>query len=253
MLYCLDLTFNVLKEQFFLKNTIGKIRAAIDKYSMIKDGDKIAIGVSGGKDSVALLWALSELRNYYPNKFEIVAITIDPYFNGLPTDYSEISDMCSKLGIQHIVKKSSLWEIVFKVRNEKNPCSLCSKMRRGMLHNVAVDNGCNVVALGHHLDDAVQTFFMNLFNGGKIGCFAPLSYLSVKKINVIRPLIFCHESEIISTVNKFNLPVCKSECPVDGATERKKINDKILEIEKSYPKLRKKVISAMKNAHIDNW
>ena len=236
-----------------MKNTIGKIRAAIDKYKMIKPGDKIAVGVSGGKDSLVLLWALSELRNYYPNKFDIIAITIDPCFNSLPNDYSEISHMCCKLGIKHIIQKSSLWEIVFKVRNEKNPCSLCSKVRSGILHNIAVANKCNAVALGHHLDDAVQTFFMNLFNGGKIGCFSPFSYLSIKKINLIRPLIFCYEREITNLSTQLNLPVCLSQCPIDGITERQKINNIILNLENAYPKLRKKVILAMQAANLNDW
>lgn len=236
-----------------MKNTIGKIRAAIDKYNMIKNGDKIAVGVSGGKDSLVLLCALNELRNYYPNKFDIIAITIDPYFNGLPTNYSKISYICSKLDIKHIIHKSSLWEIVFKIRNEKNPCSLCSKLRRGMLHNIAVENKCNVVALGHHLDDCVETFFMNLFHGAKIGCFSPVSYLSIKKLNLIRPLIFCSENEVSNFADRFNLPICKSTCPVDGNTERQKIHDMILSLETTYPKLRRKILSAIQDANIDNW
>ncbi len=236
-----------------MKNTVGKIRAAIDKYNMIDKNDNIAVGISGGKDSLVLLWALNELKKYYPNKFNITAITLDPCFNGKEMDLSEIKKLCDKLDIKYVVNRTSIWEVVFKIRNENNPCSLCAKLRRGILHNIALENGCNKVALGHHMDDAVETFFMNIFNGGKIKCFSPMSYLSRKNIHLIRPMIFCYESEISNICSNLHLPVCKSMCPIDGNTERENIKITLNLLEKQYPKLRKKVIGALQDLSINNW
>ena len=163
-----------------MKKLLSLTRAAVDKYNMIEAGDKIAVGVSGGKDSLALLYALAKLRDFYPKPFSLVAITLDYQFNGIAEDYTAIEALCKKLQVEYIVRRTNLWEVIFKTRKEKNPCSLCAKMRRGLLHDTAVANGCNKVAFGHHLDDAAETFLMNLLNGGKIGCFSPVSYLSNK-------------------------------------------------------------------------
>lgn len=220
---------------------------------MIKENDSIAIGVSGGKDSLMLLLALSSIQNYYPLKFTITAITIDPLFNGTQTDYSSLSTLCSTLKIKHIIKRHPIWEIVFNIRNEKSPCSLCSRMRRGILHNICIKEKCNTIALGHHLDDAVQTFFMNLFQGGRIACFSPVSYLSRKKLLMIRPMIFCTEEEIIGNLKGLNPPICRSECPIDGKTEREKTKNLIKNLEKKYPCLQYKVINSLRDLHISNW
>ena len=236
-----------------MRKFIGKVRAAIERYNMINHDDIIAVGVSGGKDSLALIYALNEIKKYYPIKFEIKALTLDPYFNGKETDYSEITNFLSSLGIEHIIKRVPVWEIVFETRKEKNPCSLCSRMRRGILHNLCLEHNCTSIALGHHLDDSVQTFFMNLLDGGNIKCFSPVSYLTRKKINMIRPMIFCEEKEIIKVCKTKKFPICKNICPVEGKTERDKIKYVIFNLEAQYPGLRKKLINSLQNANISGW
>ncbi len=249
-----DIIINiVLMEEEVLKKILGQIRAAVDRYNLIDEGDKIAIGVSGGKDSLVLLEALNRLKEFYDKKFQIVALILDPQFNGVKTDFSLVEERMKNLNIDYEINRSLLGEIIFKERKEKNPCSLCAKMRRGILHNMSKSHGCNKIALGHHYDDAVQTFFMNLFNSGRIGCFSPKSYLSRKDIWIIRPMIFCRERDILSFANRNRMPVVKSLCPADGVTSRKKTEDLIKNLEKTYPDLRSKVIGALQRRGIDNW
>lgn len=236
-----------------MQKLLGYMRAAIDKYNMINENDKIAVGVSGGKDSLILLYALNKLKKFYPVNFEIVAITIDPCFNSINMDTSKIKKLCDSLGVEYIIKNSNLGNIVFKESKVKSPCSLCSRMRRGILHNIAKEHSCTRLALGHHFDDAVETFFMNLLNGGKIGCFSPVSYLSRKDLFLIRPMIFCKEKDILSVSTKYNLPVEKSSCPVDGKTQRQVTKELIKSLENSYPDIKQKVLGAMQRANIDNW
>lgn len=236
-----------------MKKLLSLTRAAVDKYNMIEAGDKIAVGVSGGKDSLALLYALAKLRDFYPKPFSLVAITLDYQFNGIAEDYTAIEALCKKLQVEYIVRRTNLWEVIFKTRKEKNPCSLCAKMRRGLLHDTAVANGCNKVALGHHLDDAAETFLMNLLNGGKIGCFSPVSYLSNKKLYLIRPLIFAYEKDVAAAARRANLPVVKSRCPMDKESNRQNMKELLKSLEKDYPAVRKKIVGALERSHIDNW
>ena len=236
-----------------MKKLLSLTRAAVDKYNMIEAGDKIAVGVSGGKDSLALLYALAKLRDFYPKPFSLVAITLDYQFNGVAEDYTAIEALCKKLQVEYIVRRTNLWEVIFKTRKEKNPCSLCAKMRRGLLHDTAVANGCNKVALGHHLDDAAETFLMNLLNGGKIGCFSPVSYLSNKKLYLIRPLIFAYEKDVAAAARRANLPVVKSRCPMDKVSNRQNMKELLKSLEKEYPAVRKKIVGALERSHIDNW
>ena len=236
-----------------MKKLLSLTRAAVDKYNMIEAGDKIAVGVSGGKDSLALLYALAKLRDFYPKPFSLVAITLDYQFNGIAEDYTAIEALCKKLQVEYIVRRTNLWEVIFKTRKEKNPCSLCAKMRRGLLHDTAVANGCNKVALGHHLDDAAETFLMNLLNGGKIGCFSPVSYLSNKKLYLIRPLIFAYEKDVAAAARRANLPVVKSRCPMDKVSNRQNMKELLRSLEKDYPAVRKKIVGALERSHIDSW
>lgn len=231
------------------------MRSAMQKYKMIDDGDVIAVGVSGGKDSVALLTALCEMRRFYPKEYEVKAITLDPCFGGTKCDYSEIEKLTERLGVEYIIRRTQLGELIFDARKEKNPCSLCAKMRRGILHDEAKKAGCNKVALGHHLDDAVVTFYMNLLRGGNIGCFSPVSYMSRKDIYTIRPMILAYEKEIRHAVKSAGLPIVKSKCPVDGITERQRVKDLIwsLERESGYDALYQKTIGAMQRAGVDGW
>ncbi len=229
------------------------MRSAMEKYNMIESGDRVAVGLSGGKDSVAMLAALANLRRFYPKPFELVAITLDPCFNDEPGDYSALQTLCEELEVPYILKRTELGKVIFEMRKEKNPCSLCARMRRGALHDAAKEAGCNRLALGHHMDDAAETFMMNLLNGGHIGCFSPVTYMSRKDIYVIRPMIFCRESEPSRVCRNQNLPVVKSKCPADGVTERQHIKEMLTGLEKDYGDIRSKIIYAMQDKRIDRW
>lgn len=229
------------------------MRAACQQYEMIKEGDRIAIGVSGGKDSVALLAGMANLRRFYPEKFDIVAITLDPRFGGVDGDYSQIEKLCAELDVEYIIKRTQLAEVIFDIRKESNPCSLCARMRRGALHDAAKENGCNKIALGHHLDDVAETFVMNLFNGGTLDCFMPVTYLSRKDIYMIRPMIFARESDCARVARKENLPIVKSKCPADGATERQDVKEMLSALEKKYGDVRSKILGAMQRKNINGY
>lgn len=220
---------------------------------MIKEGDRIAVGVSGGKDSIALLAAMANLRKFYPEKFELVAITLDPRFGGEDGDYSEIEKLCEELEVEYIVKRTQLAEVIFDIRKESNPCSLCARMRRGALHDAAIASGCNKIALGHHLDDVAETFIMNLFNGGTLDCFMPVTYLSRKDLYMIRPMIFARESDCARVVRRANLPVVKSRCPADGTTERQEVKEFLDSLEKKYGSVRHKILGAMQRKEINGY
>lgn len=236
-----------------MEQLTGHVRAAIDKYRMIAPNDKIAVGVSGGKDSMYLLYALHSIQAYHGVPFELTAITIDPQFGGQAGDYRAVSAFCQEKGIPYIIRRTDLSKIIFEEGREDSPCSLCARMRRGMLHNLCVEHGLNKIALGHHLDDAVQTFLMNLFYGGKVGCFAPVTWLSRKQLTMIRPLIFCQEADIRRQANRLSLPIVKSLCPVDGVTARKDTANLIRQLEQQFPDLRAKIIGAMQRGNIDRW
>ncbi len=236
-----------------MQQLLSKVRSAVQKYDMIEDGDRIAVGVSGGKDSLALLCALARLRQFYPKNFELEAISIDPQFEGKPNDWSGVEKLCKEYGVNYTVKYTELWEIVFDVRKETNPCSLCSKMRKGALNDAAKELGCNKVALGHHLDDAAITFYMNLFQSGTIGSFQPVSYLSRKELYMIRPLILANEKEIIHVQRKYDLPVVKSRCAMDGNSERQRVSDIVAGLEKIYPQLKYKTLGAMQRGDISGY
>ena len=234
-----------------LKRILSFTRRAVDDYEMIEDGDKIAIGVSGGKDSLTLLVALAAMRRFYPKKFDIVAITVDM---GFPeADFSPIQELCDKHGVPFVITKTEIAKIIFDVRKEPNPCSLCAKLRRGALHKAAVENGCNKVALGHHFDDAVETFMMNLFFEGRLGCFSPKSYLSIRGLHLIRPLIYATEKDVEYFARRQALPVAKNPCPEDHATERENMKQLLRQIEKNNPGLRHRIFHAMCRHEIDGF
>lgn len=236
-----------------MKRILSLMRAAVDKYAMIEQEDRIAVGVSGGKDSMVLLAGLARLRRFYPQHFEIIAVTLDYQFGGEPTDYTELIDFCKAEQIECHIRQTNLWEVIFETRQEKNPCALCAKMRRGILHDTAKSLGCNKIALGHHLDDAAETFLINLLQGGTLGCFSPVSYLSNKQLTMIRPLIFAYEKEVAACAKRQNLPIVKSKCPVDRQTKREEIKQLLASLEKDYPSARKKIIGAMERSGLDGW
>lgn len=236
-----------------MQRILGYMRKAIQEFDLIQDGDRIAVGVSGGKDSVALLTGLVRLKRFIGISYEVVAITLDPGFNGQWTDYGPIQALCDELGVEYVVKRTQIGEIVFDVRKEPNPCSLCARMRRGALHDAAKEQGCNKVALGHHYDDAVETFMMNLFHEGRLGCFSPKSYLSNKQLWMIRPLVFAPEKEVRRAVERNRLPIVKSKCPADGYTSRQATKEFLQQREKNDSGFTFRVFGAMRRAGIDGW
>lgn len=235
-----------------MQQVMGYIRRAVTEYNMISDGDRIAVGVSGGKDSVALIAGLAGVRKYIGINFDLVAVTLDNGFDA-SVDYSPITALCGQLGIPHIIRNTELGNIIFNIRQESSPCSLCARMRRGILHDICNAEGCNKLALGHHYDDAVETFLMNLFNEGRIGCFSPVSYLSRKDITLIRPLVFAPEKDIRKAVRRKSLPVVKSKCPVDGCTRRQWTKEFLQELEVTHNHVTKRIFGAMRRAHISGW
>jgi len=234
-----------------MKKILSYLRRAVDDYSMIDDGDKIAVGVSGGKDSIALMLALNSLKRFYPKKFELIAITVSMGFEN--TDFSPIYSLCEREKIEYVIEETKIGEIVFNVRKETNPCSLCSKMRSGALNDAAIRLGCNKVALGHHYDDVVETFFMSLFKEGRINCFSPVTYLDRMKITKIRPMIYLPEKEITYFINKNTLPIVKNPCPADGNTTRQYMKELILSLEKENKRLKQQIFHAVKTSEIKGW
>lgn len=231
----------------------GLMRAAIDKYNMIENGDRIAVGVSGGKDSLALLKGLVEINRYYPKRYKIVTLIVDPCFNNEEADYSKIEAYCKDNNIECVIKRTELSKIIFETRKTESPCSLCAKMRRGILHKMAKEAGCNKLALGHHSEDAAETFLMNLFQGGNAICFRPVTYLSESDLYVIRPMIFCDESKITSLSERYSFPIVKSQCPMDKNTERERTGNLITELSDRYPDLKAKLIGALERGNISGW
>lgn len=236
-----------------MQKILGYMRKAIQEYDLIHDGDRICVGVSGGKDSLVLLNGLILLRRFIGIDYDLVAVTLDPGFNGVPGDYSSVAEMCNSHGVEYHVIPTQIGEIVFDVRKEPNPCSLCARMRRGALHDATIKYGCNKIALGHNYDDTVETFIMNLFNEGRIGCFSPISYLSRKKIHLIRPLVLAPEREIRKAAEKNGLVIVKSKCPADGHTNRQKTKEYIANAEHEDHGFKDKIFGAMKRANIDGW
>ena len=236
-----------------MQKMIGYMRRAITDYNMLSPGDSVAVGVSGGKDSVTLLCGLARLRSILGFPFTVTAITLDPGFGGKETDYSAIEALCRDLEVPYMIKRTQIGAVVFDIRHEENPCSLCARMRRGALHDATREAGCNKVALGHHYDDAVETFLMNLFNEGRVACFQPVTYLSRKDITMIRPLIYAPERDIKNTVARCGLPIVKSVCPADGATERENIKQYLAALETERKGIKKRLFGAMVRGHISGW
>jgi len=235
----------------FMKKILSYLRRAVDDYNMIEEGDKVAVGLSGGKDSIALMLALNSLKRFYPKKFDLVAITVAMGFDN--TDFSPLKELCEKENIEYVIEETKTGQIVFDVRKEPNPCSLCSRMRSGALNEAAKRLGCNKVALGHHFDDVIETFFMSLFKEGRINCFSPVTYLDRMDITKIRPLIYLPEKEIRYFVNKNELPIVKNPCPVDGVTTRQYMKDLIKNLGKDTKDLKQHIFHAIKTSEIKGW
>lgn len=233
-----------------LQKILSKVRRAVDNYHMIENGDRIAVGVSGGKDSLTLLYALSELRRFYTKSFEIIGVTLDM---GYPdVSFSDVRKLCDRLNVEYVLKKTDIAEVVFDVRKEKNPCSLCAKMRRGGVNDLAVELGCNKVALGHHNDDVIETFFLSLFFEGRLSCFSPITYLSRRDIHVIRPMIYLPEGEIRGFCAQEALPVVENPCPMDGVSKREDMKEFIKQKTREDKFFKTKMMNAIQTG-LSDW
>lgn len=234
-----------------MQRILSYIRKAVDDYNMIKDSDKIAVGLSGGKDSITLLMGLKNLQRFYDKKFEIVAISINPGFEFFNSTF--LKKTCDNIGVQYIEEESHIKEIVFDIRNEKNPCSLCANLRRGILNTTAIRENCNKIALGHNEDDVLETFFLNLLYGGNINTFAPISYMDRSKITLIRPLIYAPEKSIKTFIKKNNIEVMPKCCPMDGVSKREDMKKLIWEFQKEIPNVKANIYGAIKRSNIKGW
>ena len=233
-----------------MQKLIGLVRRCVEDYKMITPGDRIGVGVSGGKDSLALLAFLAELRKYNSNPFELEAITIDM---GLGMDYSGVAALCNKLDVPFTQVQTQIGPIIFEHRKEKNPCSMCAKMRRGALNQALLDRGLNKLALGHHYDDAVETFLMSLIYEGRISCFQPVTDLDRTGIIQIRPMLYIHERTIDSFAERTGLPVVHNRCPVDKQTKREEIKKLVYELSAEYPDLKERIFGAMQRFPLPEW
>ena len=234
-----------------MQHILSLVRRCVDDYHMIEEGEQIAVGVSGGKDSVLTLAALAKLREFHPARFQVTAVTIDSGTPGM--DFTPIAQLCQELGVEYHLVPVPIYEIVFEARREKKPCSLCAKMRRGALSTELNRLGLTKIALGHHYDDAVETLLMSLFWEGRISCFQPVTYLDRTKVTQIRPLLYVQEQEVRRAVRRCNLPVVENPCPANGSTAREDMKALIEQLEKQFPNLRKKLFGAIQRYPLYGW
>lgn len=234
-----------------LQQLMSYTRQAIDDYGMIQDGDKIAIGISGGKDSLTLLYALHGLQRFYPKKFTLEAITVDLGYPGF--DVSKLQELCERMEVPYTVVKTEIAQIVFEERKEKNPCSLCAKMRKGALNDAARQLGCNKIAYAHHKDDIIETMLMSLLYEGHFYSFPPITYLERMDLTVIRPMMYVKEVDVKGFSKKYNLPIEKSPCPADGYTKRQYVKDLLRTLNQENPGVKERMFSAIVNGKISDW
>ena len=229
----------------------GTVRRAVDDYRMIEEGDTIAVGVSGGKDSLLLLAALQHLSTYYPKHFRVEAVTIELGFPGM--DFTPVKTYCEKIGVPYTCLKTDIKEIVFDVRQEDNPCALCAKMRRGAINDAITQRGITKLALGHHFDDAVETMMMSLLFEGRISCFRPVTYLDRSGVTQIRPLIYAGEKKIAALAQELQLPVVENPCPQDKTSKRYEIKTLLAQMSRDYPDMKSKIFGAMQRLPLPGW
>lgn len=234
-----------------MQKMLSYVRRAVDQYHMIQEGDTIAVGVSGGKDSLALLTVLANLRRFYPNNFTLKAITLEMGYPEM--DFSGIARLCETLNVEYITLQTDIKTIIFDIRKEENPCSLCAKMRRGALNDAAKQHGCNKVALGHHYDDVIETVMMSLLYEGRFHCFQPQTYLDRRDITVIRPMIYVPESYIRSFVKRQELPVVHNPCPADGNTKREEVKQLLRTLERQNHGVRQRIFGAIQRYPLRGW
>lgn len=234
-----------------LQQLLSFTRKAVDEYNMIQEGDHIAVGVSGGKDSLTLLYALHGLKRFYPNKFELSAITVDLGYEEF--DLTEVQNLCSTLDIPYKIVKTDIARILFDERKETHPCSLCAKMRKGALNDAVKEMGCNKVAYAHHKDDIIETMLLSLLFEGRFHSFSPKTYLDRMDLTVIRPIMFIDESDVIGFKNRYQLPVVKSKCPIDGYTKRQYAKDLVQQLNLEHNGAKNRMFTAILNGNIQGW
>lgn len=234
-----------------LQRLLSLTRQAVDDYQMISDGDRIAIGISGGKDSLTLLYALHGLMRFYPKNFELVAITVDLGFDGF--DLTPVKELCERLSIPYTIVSTDIGKILFDIRKESNPCALCAKMRKGAFNQAAKDLGCNKIAYAHHKEDLIETMLLSLIYEGRFYAFSPYTYLDRMDVSVIRPLIYVNEADVIGFKNKYQLPVCKNPCPVDGHTKREYVKKITKALENENPGVKDRMFHAIATGNLPGW
>lgn len=234
-----------------LQKILSHVRRCCEDYEMIKPGDRVAVGVSGGKDSLVLLSALAAMRRFYPVPYEVEAVTIDPGIEGM--DFTPVSRLCETLCVPHTVVKTHLKEIIFDIRCESNPCSLCAKMRRGALHDAALARDCRVIALGHNRDDAVETLLLSEIYEGRISCFLPVTYLDRKDVTVIRPMMYAPEKLVRACARSMALPVVENPCPANGNTKRQYVKELLRTLDRESPGLEERLFGAMQRLPLEGW
>ena len=234
-----------------LQQVLSYTRRAIDDYHMIEEGDKIAIGISGGKDSLTLLYALHGLKRFYPKKFNIHAVTVDLGFQNL--NLEKIKELCESLGVEYTIVKTDIANIIFNERKESNPCSLCAKMRKGALNDAIKAAGCNKVAYAHHKDDVVETMLMSLIFEGRFHTFSPVTYLDRMDLTVIRPLMYMNEADVIGFINKYEVPVVKGPCPADGYTKREYVKNLLKTLNQENPGVKERMFTAIQTGNLKGW
>lgn len=234
-----------------LKRLLSLTRKAIDEFQMIEDGDRIAVGVSGGKDSLALLCALGNLRRFYPKHFELEAITVSLGYQNFDT--TPIQAICDQLGVHYTVVETEISRIIFEDRREEHPCSLCAKLRKGALNRKAKELGCNKIAYAHHKNDVVETFLMSLFLEGRIHTFSPVTHLDRMELTLIRPMLFVEEPEVKGFINKYQLTVVKNPCPADGNTQREYAKTLVAQLNREHPGSLERMFTAILNGDLPSW
>ena len=234
-----------------LQQVLSYVRKAVDDYHMIEEGDRIAIGISGGKDSLTLLYALNSLKRFYPSRFHIHAVTVDLGFENL--NLGKIKALCDELQVEYTIVHTDIAQIIFQERQETNPCSLCAKMRKGALNEAIKAAGCNKVAYAHHKDDVVETMLMSLIFEGRFHTFSPVTYLDRMDLTVIRPLMYMNEADVIGFVNKNNVPVVKSPCPADGYTKREYVKQLLQQLNRENPGVKERMFTAIANGNMQGW
>ena len=234
-----------------LQQLLSYTRKAVDDYQMIEDGDHIAVGISGGKDSLTLLYALHGLKRFYPKQFKLSAITVDLGYEKF--DVEPLSALCEELEVPYKVVKTNIARILFEERKESNPCSLCAKMRKGALNDAVKEMGCNKVAYAHHKDDIIETMLLSLIFEGRFHSFSPKTYLDRMDLTVIRPMMYVDEADVIGFQNKYDLPVAKSRCPIDGFTKREYAKNLVKQLNKEHPGAKNRMFTAILNGTIQGW